>query len=82
MKILIQDVKNGRYLAEYGAWTATADDARDFRYSAYAHSLIRREKIHGLRVLFYFEELDYGMKAAKAPAEKSYRRMSLAGFDF
>ena len=68
MKVLIQNTKTGQYLAHQGHWTASAPHAKDFHSSQYAYSLLRAERISGLRVLFYYEKLDYCVRAKKCSA--------------
>jgi hypothetical protein len=65
MKILIQDAVGETFLAPDGSWTAMAATAKDFRFSAYAHLVAKREKLRRLHVVFYFEDLDYFVQARK-----------------
>ena len=63
MKVLIQDVRTDRYVAQGRSFTSRASEARDFLFSRYACAVARREKILNLRVVYYFEEFDYIIQA-------------------
>jgi hypothetical protein len=83
MKVLIQHIKSGQYLSPNGSWSATAGEARDFRYSSYAHSVMKKEQTRGLRVLFYFEELDYSVTVRRGSSgERLCERLSAGACDF
>jgi hypothetical protein len=81
MKVLIQDFKSGKFLAANGTLTPCASQAKDFRYSAYARSVLRREKISGLSVYYYFEDLDYSIKVRNWQRERLCRQLNTAAFD-
>jgi hypothetical protein len=74
MKILIQDARNGQYLTDKRTWTPAPAEARDFRCSSYAYTMMRRERARGLRVLFYFEETEHGIHALRETASRNYQR--------
>ena len=65
MKVLIQQAESEQYLTPQGTWTAATGNAQDFRFSSHAYAVVRREKVRGLRVVFYFEDLDYSIKAPR-----------------
>jgi hypothetical protein len=63
MKILIQDIATQKYLSHDGNWTANISAARDFQSRPRAFDALRLEHGRGLRVLYYFENLDYAIGA-------------------
>ena len=70
MKVLVQNVKSGQYLAQHGTWTDVVAHAKDFRSSCYAYAVLKMEKVPGVRVLFYFEELEYSINARRGYGER------------
>ncbi len=65
MKVLIQDVQSERYAAPGGTWTPAPREAQDFRSSRYACAVAQKEKVLRLRVVLYFEDLDYTIQARR-----------------
>ncbi|HEX3798747.1 MAG TPA: hypothetical protein VH413_08595 [Verrucomicrobiae bacterium] len=82
MKVLIQDFKSGKYLAANGTLTSLPSQAKDFRYSSYARSILRREKFSGLSVHYYFEDMDYSIKVRNWQRERLCQQLNAAAFDF
>ena len=81
MKVLIQQIKSGQYLASNGGWSASACEARDFRYTSYAHSVMKKERARGLRVLFYFEDLDYSITVRRGVGEPLNEDVAVGAMD-
>jgi hypothetical protein len=81
MKVLIQEFKSGKYLAANGTLTPLASQAKDFSCSAYARTVLRREKASGLSVHYYFEDLDYSIKVRNWQRERLCQQLSTAAFD-
>jgi hypothetical protein len=77
MKVLIQNTKSGQYIARHASWTDVAGHAKDFGSSAFAHAIVKAERIPGLRVLFYFEELDYCVQVRKWFGERQRQRLQV-----
>jgi hypothetical protein len=75
MKVLVQNTKNGQYIAQHATWTDAASNAKDFGSSAFAYAILKAERIPGLRVLFYFEELDYCVQVRKWFGERQCQRL-------
>ena len=63
MKIVIQDIQSGQYLAADETWTGNIRAAKNFRFRPRAISALRLENDRGLRVVYYFEDLDYAIGA-------------------
>ena len=82
MKVLIQDIKSGQYLAQHGTWVPTPDHAQDFRSTTYAGAVLDNERDCGKRVLFYFQEKGYCIKARLSHGDRVWRRMNEAALDF
>ena len=83
MKVLIQHAGSEEYLTPQGNWTPAAGEAQDFHFSSNAYSVVRREKVRGLRVLFYFEDLDYSVKAPrwKGHDPRAFQPLGATAFD-
>ena len=82
MKVLIQNVSNGEYLTQNGTWSPLPSHGKDFRDSSCAHALLRRERISDMRVLFYFEDLDYSIRAARYSMGRATPEIFATGVDF
>jgi hypothetical protein len=63
MKVIIQDTDTGKYLAVNEAWTDNVSLARDFRNRPRSFEALRSERPRGVRVVYYFEDLDYSIGA-------------------
>jgi hypothetical protein len=61
MKIVVQDIETQKYLAPGGNWTENISAAKDFQSRPRAFDALRLEHGRGLRVLYYFENLDYSI---------------------
>jgi hypothetical protein len=59
VKVVIQDIGTQQYLARNGNWTAAARDAEDFHSSPRAERIVQMRDARQLRVLLYYEDLDY-----------------------
>ena len=82
MRVLIQDARSGDYLTQNGTWTPLPSHGKDFRFSSCAHAVLRREKLSGLRVLFYFEDFDYYIRARRVGGERRSQELCAAALDF
>ncbi|MDB6021482.1 MAG: hypothetical protein JWQ04_1339 [Pedosphaera sp.] len=82
MKVLIQDARSGDYLGQNGAWTPLPSHGRDFRFSSCAQSVLRREKLSNLRVLYYFEDFDYCIQVRRPGGRMASHEFTAAAFDF
>lgn len=82
MKVLIQNEKSGEYLTHSGTWSPLPSHGKDFRFSSCAHTMMRKEKTSGLRVLFYFEEFDYSVRAPRPRNRAFFQDMAAAAFEF
>src|ERR1700722_7357129 len=75
MKVLIQDIGTGEYLAADGNWVATPRDARDFQTLLRAYNFARENISGRFQVLLYCPEDHYsaciieGVGSADASAE-------------
>jgi hypothetical protein len=70
MKVLIQNIRTGLYLARHNSWTAAATHAQDFGSNCYAYAVLKTERNPGLRVACYFEELDYMIHPRRRHSER------------
>jgi hypothetical protein len=82
MKVLIQNVATGEYLTHNGNWSLLPSHGKDFRFSSYARSVVRKEKSPNLRALFYFEDYDYCVNARRPIGERLAADLSVGGMDF
>jgi hypothetical protein len=82
MKVLIQNAKSGEYLTPSGTWSPLAGHGKDFRFSSCAQAIMRKEKLSGLRVLFYFEEFDYAVRAPRPRNRVFFQDQCATAFDF
>jgi hypothetical protein len=69
MKVLIQNVRTGLYLGRRETWTAWVSHARNFCSSCEAYAVMKAERMSGLRVVFYFEDMDYTISAREQQSE-------------
>ena len=65
MRVVIQDIESQKYLARNGSWTPAARDAEDFRFSPSAYATAGRRNARQIRVILYFEDLDYSIAARR-----------------
>jgi nucleoside-specific outer membrane channel protein Tsx len=63
MKVVIQDMQTGQYLAADDTWTSNVGAAKDFRFRPRAFDAVRLEHDRHSRVVYYFEDLDYAIGA-------------------
>ncbi len=63
MKVIIQDLDTQQFLAADETWTDNISAAKDFRFRPRAFDALRMEHARGLRVVYYFEDLDYSIGA-------------------
>jgi len=82
MKVLIQNSRNGEYLTQNGTWSPLPSHGRDFRYSSCAREMMRKESLSDFRVLFYFEEFDYVIRARRTFLKRSSPELCSEGLDF
>lgn len=82
MKVLIQNSRSGEYLTQNGTWSPLPSHGRDFRYSSCARDVMRRENVSDFRVLFYFEEFDYFIRARRTYLKRSSPELCSSGLDF
>jgi hypothetical protein len=66
MKVLLQDAVSQKYLALDWNWTADLHAARDFHSGPDAAAMARQDCTHDLRVILYFEELEYTIAARRS----------------
>ncbi len=57
MRIVLREIKSGRFLEETGEWTADLQRARTFKHSAEAMDVARQNKLEGWEVLLAFDDL-------------------------
>jgi hypothetical protein len=81
MRVLIQNNGNGHYLTQHGTWSPLPGHGRDFHFSSCAHALLRKENLAGLRVLFYFEDLDYSIQVTRHRRKALSQDQAAAAFD-
>jgi hypothetical protein len=59
MKVIIKDSGTGKYLSTDQTWTGDITAARDFHADSAARTALRLGKASRLRVVHYFEDLQY-----------------------
>ncbi len=57
MRIVLREIKSGRFLEQTGEWTADLDRARTFKHSAEAMDAARENKLEGWEVLLAFDDI-------------------------
>jgi len=63
MKVIIQDLETQKFLAADESWTENIAAAKDFHFRPRAFDAVRLEHAHEVRVMYYFEDLDYAIGA-------------------
>jgi hypothetical protein len=61
MKVLVQDKHTKKYLTAEGSWTAKADDAEDFLFTARAYDIAVSRVRGPFRVVFHSSSLGYSI---------------------
>jgi|GEM_PF-5984269 hypothetical protein len=66
MRIVIQDIENGTFLAGNGRWVDTEEEAADFIMTRTAHAVASAKKLRNYQVITITENPDQSSLAAGA----------------